>query len=172
MGLADIDEKEAAAVIQATHSDVQPLPGRDLSALLTGQASEADVAKPIYFMTEDDMSRGSNQINHFTGQPYEAVQQPSNIESVITTLPTGPGGAGEIWKLNHYYEQSDTDKQQLAPVVGSVFELHNLSTDPEERRNHVGEAAEVLSQLQALLVAERQSKRRQPRHQRPVSMAS
>ena len=117
------------------------------------------------------MSRGSHQINLFTGQPYEAVQQPSNIESVITTLPTGPGGAAEIWKLNHYYDQSDTGKEQLAPVVGSVFELQNLSTDPEERRNHAGEAAEVLRQLQALLVAERQSKRRQPRHQCPASVA-
>jgi hypothetical protein len=59
------------------------------------------VASPIYFMTEDDVSRGSQQINLFSGQPYEAVHQPSNIESVITTLLSGPGGAVEIWKLNH-----------------------------------------------------------------------
>ena len=52
-------------------------------------------------MTEDDVSRGSQQINLFSGQPYEAVHQPSNIESVITTLLSGPGGAVEIWKLNH-----------------------------------------------------------------------
>jgi hypothetical protein len=163
LGLAGIDVNEAAAVIQSTHSEVQALPGRDLSALLTGQASEAEVASPIYFMTENDMSRGSNQINHFTGQPYEAVQQPSNIESVITTLPTGPGGAKEIWKLNHYYEQTPADGEELAPGDGTVFELHNLSTDPEERTNHAAEHAELLAQLQALLVSERQSKRRQPR---------
>ncbi len=172
LGLAGIDVNEAAAVIQATHSEVQPLPGRDLSALLTGQASEAEVASPIYFMTEDDMSRGSHQINLFTGQPYEAVQQPSNIESVITTLPSGPGGAEEIWKLNHYYEQTPADGEELAPGDGTVFELHNLSTDPEERRNHADEAAEVLAQLQALLVSERQSKRRQPLHRRPLSVAA
>ena len=172
LGLAGIDVDEAAAVIQSTHSEVQPLPGRDLSALLTGQASETEVAQPIYFMTEDDVSRGSHQINLFSGHPYEAVQQPSNIESVITTLPSGPGGAEEIWKLNHYYEQTPADVEELAPGDGTVFELHNLSTDPEERRNHADEAAEVLAQLQALLVSERQSKRRQPRHRRPLSVAA
>jgi hypothetical protein len=131
--------------------------------LLTAQASEAEVARPIYFMTEDDVSRGSHQINLFSGQPYQAVQQPSNIESVITTLPSGPGGAEEIWKLNHYYEHNLTEGEPLVPGAGSVFELHNLSTDPEERTNHADDNAERLAQLQALLVAERQSKRREPR---------
>jgi arylsulfatase A-like enzyme len=163
LGLAGINLEEAAAVVQATHSEVHPLPGRDLSALLTGQASETELAKPIYFMTEDDVSRGSHQINLFSGHPYEAVQQPSNIESVITTLPSGPGGAEEIWKLNHYYEQTPADVEELAPGDGTVFELHNLSTDPEERHNQANEATEVLAQLQALLVAERHAKRRQPR---------
>ena len=108
LGLAGIDREEAAAFILATHSEVHPLPGRDFSGLLTAQTSEAEVARPIYFMSEDDVSRGSQQINLFSGQPYEAVQQPSNIESVITTLPSGPGGAEEIWKLNHYDESCDT----------------------------------------------------------------
>jgi arylsulfatase A-like enzyme len=171
LGLAGINLEEAAAVVQATHSEVHPLPGRDLSALLTGQASETELAKPIYFMTEDDVSRGSHQINLFSGQPYDAVPQPSNIESVITTLPTGPGGAEEIWKLNHYYGQSATDGERLEPGDGTVFELQNLSTDPDERRNHADEAAEVLDQLHRLLIAERESKRRQPNHRDPASAA-
>ncbi|MEI6829032.1 MAG: sulfatase-like hydrolase/transferase [Synechococcaceae cyanobacterium ELA445] len=171
LGLAGINLEEAAAVVQATHSEVHPLPGRDLSALLTGQASETELAKPIYFMTEDDVSHGSHQINLFSGQPYDAVPQPSNIESVITTLPTGPGGAEEIWKLNHYYGQSATDGERLEPGDGTVFELQNLSTDPDERRNHADEAAEVLDQLHRLLIAERESKRRQPNHRDPASAA-
>ena len=68
LGLAGIDVEEAARVIQGTHSEVHPLPGRDLRALLTAQVSEVDVAGPIYFMTEDDVSRGSHQINLFSGQ--------------------------------------------------------------------------------------------------------
>jgi arylsulfatase A-like enzyme len=171
LGLAGIDVDEASRVIQASHSEVHPLPGRDLSTLLTGQASEAEVARPIYFMTEDDVSRGSHQINIFSGQPYDAVPEPSNIESVITALPTGPGGAEEIWKLNHYYEQCATDREPLEPAAGPVFELHNLSIDPDERHNRADEAAEVLDQMHSMLVAERQSKRLQPRHRRPATTA-
>ena len=164
LGLAGIDVDQAASVLQATHSDVHPLPGRDLSALLTGQASEAEVGRPIYFMTEDDVSRGPHQINLFSGKSYDAVPQPSNIESVIAALQTGPGGAEEIWKLNHYYDQCVTDMAPLDPVAGPLFELHNLSTDPDERRNRADGAADVLDQLLTLLVAERQSKRHRPRH--------
>jgi hypothetical protein len=40
--------------------------------------------------------------------------------------------------------------------------LHNLSTDPEERHNLAPESTEVLAQLQALLIAERHVKHRQP----------
>lgn len=167
MGLAGIDVDEAARVIQRTHSEVHPLPDRDLSALFTGQASEADVARPIDFMTEDDVSRGSHQINLFSGQPYAAVPQPSNIESVITALPTGPGGAEEIWKLNHDDDHCATDREPLDPVAGPAFERHNLSTDPGERLNRADEAADVFDQLHALLVAERHSKRHEPRHRRP-----
>jgi len=171
LGLAGINVNEAAAVIQTTHHDVHPLPGRDLSALLAGQASEAEMVGPVYFMTEDDVSCGSHQINLFSGLTYEAVKQPSNIESVITTLSSGPGGADEIWKLNRYYEQYDKGRAQLTPMDGSAFELHNLSTDPEERCNLADGAVEVLGQLHALLVSEGQSKRQRPRSQRPVSIA-
>lgn len=90
---------------------------------------------------------------------------------MITTLLTGPGGAEEIWKLNHYYQSRDTDGEQLTPGSGTVFELHNLSTDPEERANHADEHAVVLAQLQALLVSERQSKRRLPSRRHRASVA-
>ena len=83
---------------------------------------------------------------------------------MIAALPTGPGGAEEIWKLNHYYDQCVTDMAPLDPVAGPLFELHNLSTDPDERRNRADGAADVLDQLLTLLVAERQSKRHRPRH--------
>jgi arylsulfatase A-like enzyme len=171
LGLAGIDREETAAVIQATHREVHHLPGSDLSGLLTAVASEAEVAWPIYFMSKDDASRGSHQINLFSGKPYEAVPQPSNIESVITTLPSGPSGAEEIWKLNRYYESPDTDGGPLAPRSATVFELHNLSTDPEERANHADNRAEILAQLQALPVSERQSQRRLPNRCQRASVA-
>ena len=107
MGLAGIDVERAAAGVAAHHTEARPLPGRDLSGLITGKASVSAVATPIYFMTEDDVTRGLNQNNVLTGTPFEPVEHPSNIESVIATLPTGADGAPELWKLNHYYERLD-----------------------------------------------------------------
>jgi hypothetical protein len=58
-------------------------------------------------MTEDDFTRGLSQTNPLTGKPFAPVDQPSNIESIITTLPTGDDGSPQLWKLNHYYERLD-----------------------------------------------------------------
>ena len=91
----------------AHHEEAQELPGRDLSDVVTGRARADSVAAPVYFMTEDNPSKGSSRVNILTGTPFEAVGGPSNIESVVATLPTGPGGAEELWKLNHYYERLD-----------------------------------------------------------------
>ncbi len=97
-------------------------------------------------MTEDDISRGQTQNNVLSGEPYDAVAFPSRIESTIATLPTGPGGGQELWKLNHYYARLDEwnaahgipEDPSAGPEADPLFELHNLTTDPEERHNRVG----------------------------------
>ena len=94
-------------------------------------------------MTEDDVTRGVTQVNILNGAPFEPVSPPINIESVIATLPTGQGGAQELWKLNHYYERLDDwyAGQGIAPnpflpaAAEPEWELHNLTVDPEERHN-------------------------------------
>ena len=58
LSLADVDVEAAQAALGRTHTEVQPLVGRDLSGLLTGRTGEAELDAPIYFMTEDQMSRG------------------------------------------------------------------------------------------------------------------
>ena len=72
LGLAGIDTEEAGAAVAAHHSEAQPLPGRDLSGLARGSAVEATVASPIYFMTEDDVTRGVTQMNILNGTPFDA----------------------------------------------------------------------------------------------------
>ncbi len=147
LGLAGIDIEEAGAAVAAHHSEAQPLPGRDLSGLVRGSAVEATVASPIYFMTEDDVTRGVTQTNILNGTPFDALSPPINIESVLTTLPTGPSGTAELWKLNHYYERIDEwyAAQGIAPNPFSAppaepeWELHNLTVDPEERHNRASE---------------------------------
>ena len=58
LGLAGIDVERAAAVVAVEHDETQPLPGRDLSAVLRGSTTADTLAEPLYFMTEDDVSRG------------------------------------------------------------------------------------------------------------------
>src|SRR5271169_2775638 len=167
MGLAGIDVERAAAGVATHHAEARPLPGRDLSGVVTGKASMEPAVAPVYFMTEDDITRGLTQTNVITGESFDAVEQPSCIESVITSLPTGAGGARELWKLNHYYERLDEWNADhgmavnpfAAPAAEPVFELHNLAIDPEERHNRVGDAATELSQLQSVLDAQRDEKR-------------
>ena len=116
------------------------------------------------------MTRGLNQTNVLTGKAFAPVAQPSNIESVITTLPTGDGGTPELWKLNHYYERLDEwnaaqgikPNPFAAPAAEPVFEMHNLTTDPEERHNRVGDATAELSTLQSILESDRDAKRLVP----------
>jgi hypothetical protein len=176
LGLAGIDLERATAGVSAHHAETHPLPGRDLSDVVTGKASAASTATPVYFMTEDNPSKGLTQTNILSGAAFEPVGQPSRIESVIATLPSGPGGADELWKLNHYYERLDDWNAEhgiaknpfVAPAAEPLFELHNLSTDPEERDNRAGQDRENLSRLRSVLEAQRDAKRRLPAHRNLV----
>ena len=175
MGLAGIDVERATAGVAEHHAEAQDLVGRDLSGLLTGKETASSVASPIYFMTEDDVSRGLTQKNVLTGEPFDAVGYPSHVESVIATLPTGPDGGEELWKLNHYYERLDEwDADHgipanpfAGPAAEPSWELHNLTTDPEERSNVVSDRADALSSLRSVLDEQREAKRLLPSLRNP-----
>ncbi len=180
MGLAGIDVERAAAGVAAHHDEARPLPGRDLSGVLTGRVAQEEVAGPVYFMTEDNPSKGASQVNLFTGAAFEAVGEPSHtptsIESVLTTLPTGPDGSDELWKLNHYYERLDGWNQAhgipappfAGPAAEPLYELHNLTADPEERHNRAADEPSALSTLRSVLDDQRDAKRLVPSLRNPA----
>jgi arylsulfatase A-like enzyme len=175
LGLAGIDLERAVAGVSAHHEEVHTLPGRDLSGVVTGKVDAASVTTPVYFMTEDNPSKGLTQVNILSGAAFEPFSGASNIESVVATLPSGPDGADELWKLNHYYERLDewnadhgiAPNPFAAPAAEPLFEMHNLSTDPEERHNRAAEDSENLSRLQSVLEQQRDEKRRLPAHRNP-----
>jgi arylsulfatase A-like enzyme len=177
MGLAGIDVERAAAGVAQHHAEARPLPGRDLSGLITGKASVDSLGQPIYFMTEDDVTRGVTMTNILTAKPFEALTPPAFIESVIATLPTGADGQGELWKLNHYYERLDEWNAEhgiaanpfAAPAAEPVWEMHNLTADPQERHNRAGDAPAELSQMQSVLDLQRDEKRLVPSLRNPAS---
>ena len=177
IGLAGIDADRAAEAVARAHVETRPLPGRDLSRLVTGSAPAEEFATPLYFMTEDNVSRGLSMYNVLTGDPYEAIPEPSKLEAVITHLPTGTDGAEELWKLNHYYERLDEFEQEhgvppnpfAAPPAEPQWELHNLTRDPEERLNLADTTSTAMSELQGILEDQRESKRLVPKLRNPAS---
>jgi len=176
LGLVGADVEAAAARVSGHHVETQPFVGRDLSSLLAGSAAEDDVDAPIYFMTEDRVTQGLRTTGMFSGEPFEPVGDPGKVESVITRLPTGDGGAAELWKLNHYYERLPEWEEAHGLVnpfasepAAPQWELHNLTVDPEERTNRAsdGDVAPVLGQLRTVLDETREAMRRTPQHVNP-----
>jgi choline-sulfatase len=97
MGLAGVAPEPIRQTLAQDHSDALPLVGRNLSPLLLGEVNPASVSDPLYFMTDDDPSRGLNQEN-WVGIGYASVVQPNHIESVIARLN------GKVWKYSHYFD--------------------------------------------------------------------
>ena len=170
LGLAGIDVERAAEGVARHHTEARPLPGRDLSDVLTGRAGPESLTSPVYFMTEDNVTSGLSQNNVLTGDAYSSMPPPVYIESVITGLPTGPDGAVELWKLNHYYERLDewnaahgiAADPLAGPAADPAWELHNLTVDPEERHNRVDDAVDALSRMKRVLEEQRDQKRLLP----------
>jgi arylsulfatase A-like enzyme len=170
LGLAGIDVERAAALVAVEHDETQPLPGRDLSPVITGGVRPDSLAEPLYFMTEDDPGRGLTPQNILTGATYDTVPVPSHVESVIAPLATGADAGAEVWKLNHYYERLPAFDEAhglppnpfAPPPAEDAWELHNLTADPEERQNLAVSAPDMLRNLQTVLDAQRDAKRRLP----------
>jgi arylsulfatase A-like enzyme len=176
LGLAHLRAHDLAPAVAQHHVETHDLVGRDLSAAVTGGGETAALDDPVYFMTEDQVTRGSRQRSFVTDEAYEPVPEPANVESVIATLPTGEAGLPELWKLSHYYERLDEwDAAHGLPGAGpfasetaeAEWELYNLTTDPDERLNldMSGATADGLSRL---LEVQREAKRVVPRHRNPA----
>ncbi|QBP40193.1 sulfatase-like hydrolase/transferase [Paenisporosarcina antarctica] len=145
LGLTGLNEKCLQAKLSKNHTEVKPLVGRNLTPLLEGSEQFCRVDEPIYFMTDDDVTKGLNQTT-VTGKPYKSVVQPNHIEAVITKLKTGAGNVKEIWKFARYFDNpqfssnsdanefDETEECPNAPV-SDEFELYNLTKDPLEEKN-------------------------------------
>lgn len=183
LGLAGVDLKEAQEELRIDHTEVHRLVGRDLTPLLEGKDRFFRANEPLYFMTDDDVTKGLNQVT-VTGEPYESVVQPNHIEAIITTMPTGEERASELWKFSRYYDNpqfwsnpgvsdvvvhqsqtapSSSDKECSLCVtttkytpVPDEYELYNLTTDPLEEKNLANPAfqtSESIEVMNILMVA-------------------
>ncbi|OPA76240.1 arylsulfatase [Paenibacillus selenitireducens] len=156
--LANADIGQIQHRLQHRFSEVRPFVGRDLSPLILGQVSDTSfVNKPIYFMTDDDVTRGQHQISPL-GEAYTSVVQPNHIETVLMTIDQQDGQ--ELWKLSRYFDNvhfwsepgvKDVTVQPIGhPANGQQsinmthvktvpypdeYEMYNLTKDPLETCN-------------------------------------
>ena len=192
LGLAGADMKKVRRQLKRTHTQVREFPGRDLSGLLLGEKKPDRYKQPVYFMTDDEPTRGANQ-ETTTGVMYAAVTQPCHVETVIAKLPTGPNGAPEQWKYNRYWDNpafwsvpgvrdvvtmiegnvnTPGDKQATTTVkttpVPDQVEVYNMTKDPTEMNDLARDSRfrDQIAELAALLVDQRDAKRLEPRIRR------
>jgi choline-sulfatase len=102
LGLASLDAEQLRAKLARTHSEAHPLVGRDLSGLLLGEP-EPSGEHSVYFMTDDEVSRGLEQVG-FDSHMYSAITQPNHLETVVAALKTGSNGMIEKWKYTRYFD--------------------------------------------------------------------
>ena len=135
----------------------QELVGRDLSRLVLNPKLSGEYKyQPIFFITDDDVTRGIAE-NDFLGLPPFSVEQPNHIYSVITRLE----GINGYWKFNYYFDNPQfwtnpgveddvvktfktntlmeplvaaTRKVKTVPLP-SEYEMYNLDDDPMELNN-------------------------------------
>ncbi|SLK19485.1 Arylsulfatase A [Paenibacillus sp. RU5A] len=154
LGLAHINVSEIHGRLQKNFSEARHLVGRNLTPLIYGDDNPALTQQPVYFMTDDDVTRGQHQTNPL-GISYSSVVQPNHIETVITTLYKN--NKPEIWKFSRYFDNTQFWSQPgvkdviTQPVgkpasgqcvtltktepVQDEYELYNLTDDPLETCN-------------------------------------
>lgn len=186
LGLAGADQDALRATLAQDHTDARPLVGRDLSPLVTGTGTVARADEPIYFMTDDEPTSGSNQVN-FTGFTYNSVLQPNHVETVVATVQTAQGP--QLWKYSRYFDnpqfwttpcssdevhlelgtpKTNCDTITKTQPVPDQFELYNLTADPYETTNlafptnQTPASQQIRSVLAQILVDQRDQKRLYP----------
>jgi arylsulfatase A-like enzyme len=190
LGLAGLDAEQLRGKVARTHPEARPFVGRDLTPLVFGSGMPVGAGEPIYFMTDDDITRGLDQSN-FMGWKYNSVIQPNHLETVVATIRVN--GQDQLWKLTRYFDNpqfwTEPGVQDEVPpefgtqtqVGGGIkageclakvktsplpdeWEMYNLSADPYEAANLANDSsyAAIMSELTAILEDQRCRKRLSP----------
>ena len=184
LGAAGIDAAAAAEQLRADFSELHPLPGRDLSGVVGGAAS--DRARTVYAITRDNMPEGDSGASGIARRLGRTENQPpplriqvpahvaANFESIVSRVDDvdAAGGQSHLWKIVRSFDDPATwteagvrhlassgpagDLHRTEPLPDQ-WELYDLDADPIEADNRWNDptAAAVFELLVARLGAER-----------------
>jgi choline-sulfatase len=128
LGLAGIDPAPILERLMVDHSDARPLVGRNLSALVLGLVPPQRINDPLYFMTDDDPSRGLDQATA-SGIDYQSVTQPNHLETVIAEID------GKVWKYTRYFDNPQFWSSPGDPVQSGVEDVVSLQQQPTPKED-------------------------------------
>ena len=127
LGLAGIDPEPIRKQLALDYSDARPFVGRDLSAIILGQAEPTSVNEPVFFMTDDDAASGLNSDN-WMGIAKDSVIQPNHIETVVARLDDG-----KVWKYSRYFDNPQFWTNPGTPGDPGVKNVIQKQVDPNPR---------------------------------------
>ncbi len=184
LGFAGADEEALATQLASTHSEVHPLPGRDLSAVVADPASVPDDA--VYLLTRDSMLEGDGNAMAMVARsgrkeaPFPLQMQvpahaATNNEAIVVRLAAEVDGVGHLWKLVRNFDDPATwtepNVRHLSartpggPLyrtepIPAQWELYDLTFDPVEATNlsSSSDVATVRHHLEKLLDTTREQK--------------
>jgi arylsulfatase A-like enzyme len=151
LGLAGFDAAALGERLQATHGEVHPLVGRDLSPIVRGEPAPAGPSV-VYFATEDRVLEGDTQVaaigqrlprlGNLFSLNYDSVHDcAASIEGIVASVRgTGlPQADGRVFKLVRYFDDPalwsepgvrDRYRHQAGPRAGEIEERRE--PHPEE----------------------------------------
>ena len=190
LSLTHVDKNKTLLELKKSHTEAIEPVGRDLTPIMFSDKIPANLYEGIYFMTDDNVTNGLNQVT-LTGLTYKCVQQPSSIETIVTYIKDSRD-VNEKWKLSMYFNNSDfwttpnkEDKnivKTISDILNEVdiysinrvdsykeFELYNLTKDPLEDKNLFNfcktdeDLKNIAEKLYCILIEQRKNKRKYPK---------
>jgi len=172
LGIAGLDETEVADTLRSTHTEVHPLPGRDLSAVVAAPDG-APAGEPVYLVPRDNMLEGDgsgsamarargNLEPAFPMQIRIPAHAATNVEGVVVEHD------GILYKLcrtfddpatwtdpfvRHLSVRTPAGPAHRTEAIPDQWELYDLDRDPAEAHNlaHDPASADLLDTLGGVL---------------------
>ena len=171
LALAQVDINKIQNKLKCDHTEVHPFVGKKLyfpkinSYQINYKCDNLKESETLYFLTEDEPTKGLHQVNKITGKYYESVIEPNNIEAIITYLSVENNPMRHLYKYARYFSPN-SDKQE--------YEIYDLSLDPYETKNladpihAVPQIDLIIKKLEIILMEQRKKKKLAPYTDVPI----